>query len=61
MVDTIKKFVKGFKVPGYIYVITVIFITLVLMASCQGLFNVNVKDSESNVVVSESFKTGGKA
>lgn len=59
--DTIKSFIKGLKIPGYVYVITVILITLVLMASCQGLFNVNVKDSESNVVVSESFKTGGKA
>lgn len=61
MIDTIKKLIKDWKVPGYFYVITVIFITLVLLASCQGLFNVNVKDSNSNVVLNDSVKLGGNA
>lgn len=61
MIDTIKKLIKDWKVPGYFYVITVIFITLVLLASCQGLFNVNVKDSNSKVVLNDSVKLGGNA
>lgn len=33
-------------------------LVLSLVTSCQGLFNVNVKDSEAEVVVNDSFKGG---
>ncbi len=33
-------------------------LVLSLSTSCQGLFNVNVKDAEAEVVVNDSFKGG---
>ena len=51
-------FVKG--LPMYVYIITVFLVALLFLASCQGLFNVNVKDSNSNVVLNDSLKLGGE-
>lgn len=50
-------FVKG--LPIYVYFITIFLVVLLFLASCQGLFNVNVKDSNSNVVLNDSLKLGG--
>ncbi len=33
-------------------------LVLSLLTSCQGLFNVNVKDAEAEVLVNDSFKGG---
>lgn len=51
-------FIKG--LPVYVYIITVFLVVLLFLASCQGLFNVNVKDSNSNVVLNDSVKLGGE-
>lgn len=40
------------------HVLLLIVIVLSLFTSCQGLFNVNVKDAEAEVVVNDSFKGG---
>lgn len=50
-------FLKG--LPIYAYIIVAFLVCLLFLASCQGLFNVNVKDSNSNVVLNDSLKTGG--
>ena len=51
--------VKGHKL-FLLNLFSLLLIVLLLLASCQGLFNVNVKDSDSEVVVNESFKGGAK-
>lgn len=51
-------FIKG--LPIYVYFITVFLVFLLVCVSCQGLFNVNVKDSNSNVVLNDSVKLGGE-
>ena len=51
-------FIKG--LPVYVYIITAFLVVLLVLASCQGLFNVNVKDSNSNVVLNDSVKLGGE-
>ncbi len=45
----------------YVYIITAFLVVLIFLASCQGLFNVNVKDSNSNVVLNDSVKLGGSS
>ncbi len=52
-------FIKG--LPVYVYIITVLLVFFLVCVSCQGLFNVNVKDSNSNVVLNDSFKLGGQS
>lgn len=48
------------------HIISIFFVSLLLIivlsfsTSCQGLFNVNVKDAEAEVVVNDSFKGGAK-
>lgn len=51
-------FIKG--LPVYVYIITALLVVLLVFVSCQGLFNVNVKDSNSNVVLNDSVKLGGE-
>lgn len=51
-------FIKG--LPVYVYIITALLVVLLVSVSCQGLFNVNVKDSNSNVVLKDSVKLGGE-
>lgn len=51
-------FLKG--LPIYAYIIAFLLI-LLMITSCQGLFNVNVKDSNSNVVLNDSLKLGGQS
>lgn len=51
-------FIKG--LPVYVYIITALLVVLLVCVSCQGLFNVNVKDSNSNVVLNDSVKLGGE-
>ncbi len=45
--------------PIYVYIIVSFLVFVFLVSSCQGLFNVNVKDSNSNVVLNDSVKLGG--
>lgn len=52
-------FVKGHKLFLF-YLFSLLLIVLLLLSSCQGLFNVNVKDAEAEVVVNDSFKGGAK-
>lgn len=47
-------------VPIYVYISLGILLVALLITSCQGLFNVNVKDSNSNVVLKDSVKLGGE-
>ncbi len=43
----------------FLFNMTLLFVlVLSLVTSCQGLFNVNVKDAEAEVVVNDSFKGG---
>ena len=51
-------FIKG--LPIYVYIITILLVFLLICVSCQGLFNVNVKDSNSKVVLNDSVKLGGE-
>lgn len=51
-------FIKG--LPIYAYIIVAFLVCLLFLVSCQGLFNVNVKDSNSNVVLNDSVKLGGE-
>lgn len=48
------------KLPIYVYISLGILLVAILITSCQGLFNVNVKDSDSNVVLNDSVKLGGE-
>lgn len=55
IMDYLKKF------PIYVYISVGILLVALLITSCQGLFNVNVKDSNSNVVLNDSLKLGGES
>ena len=48
------------KLPIYVYISVGLLLVALLITSCQGLFNVNVKDSNSNVVLNDSVKLGGE-
>lgn len=50
-------FLKG--LPIYAYIVIAFLLISLIFTSCQGLFNVNVKDSNSNVVLNDSVKLGG--
>lgn len=50
-------FLKG--LPIYAYLLAVLLVVLMFLASCQGLFNVNTKDSNVDVVVKDSLNLGG--
>lgn len=50
-------FLKG--LPIYAYLLAVLLVVLIFLASCQGLFNVNTKDSNVDVVVNDSLNLGG--
>ncbi len=52
-------FLKG--LPIYAYLLAVLLVFLMFLASCQGLFNVNTKDSDVDVVVNDSLNLGGKS
>ncbi len=52
-------FLKG--LPIYAYLLAVLLVILMVLASCQGLFNVNTKDSNVDVVVNDSLNLGGKS
>lgn len=52
-------YLKG--VPIYAYLLAVLLVVLMFLASCQGLFNVNTKDSNVDVVVQDSLNFGGKS
>ncbi len=45
--------------PIYVYIVVAFLGFAFVVTSCQGLFNVNVKDSNSNVVLNDSVKLGG--
>ncbi len=45
--------------PIYVYIVVAFLGFAFVISSCQGLFNVNVKDSNSNVVLNDSVKLGG--
>lgn len=47
--------------PIYVYVVIAFLGFAFMITSCQGLFNVNVKDSNSNVVLNDSLKLGGES
>lgn len=51
------EYLKG--LPIYVYVFIAFLGFCLLVTSCQGLFNVNVKDSNSNVVLNDSLNLGG--
>lgn len=51
-------FLKG--LPIYAYLLAILLVVLMFLASCQGLFNVNTKDSNVDVVVNDSLNVGGK-
>ncbi len=48
------------KCPKWIAIVFAILVLGLVLFSCQGLFNVNVKDSNSNVVLNDSVKLGGE-
>lgn len=52
-------FLKG--LPIYAYLLAILLVVLMFLASCQGLFNVNTKDSNVDVVVKDSLNLGGKS
>ncbi len=52
-------FLKG--LPIYAYIIIAFLLIALFVTSCQGLFNVNVKDSNSNVVLNDSLNLGGQS
>ncbi len=55
-----KRFIEYLKgLPIYVYIIIAFLGFVFVVTSCQGLFNVNVKDSNSNVVLNDSVKLGG--
>ena len=55
-----KRIIDYFKgLPIYAYLLAVFLVFLMFLVSCQGLFNVNTKDSDVDVVVSDSLKLGG--
>ncbi len=45
--------------PIYVYFVIAFLGFAFVITSCQGLFNLNVKDSNSNVVLNDSVKLGG--
>ncbi len=51
------------RLPIYVYIVIAFLVFSLVFSlvftSCQGLFNVNVKDSNSNVVLNDSVKLGG--
>ncbi len=51
------EYLKG--LPIYVYIVIAFLGFSFVVTSCQGLFNVNVKDSNSNVVLNDSVKLGG--
>ena len=51
-------FLKG--LPIYAYLLAVLLVVLMFLASCQGLFNLNTKDSKVDVVVEDSLNLGGQ-
>ncbi len=51
------EYLKG--LPIYVYIVIAFLVFSLVVTSCQGLFNVNVKDSNSNVVLNDSVKLGG--
>lgn len=59
MLDKIKCLLSRFKVPAYVYIVAVSLGILILISSCQGLFNLNSKDSKVDVVVTDAFKIKG--
>ncbi len=57
-----KRIIDFFKgLPIYVFVIIAFLGFVFIVTSCQGLFNVNVKDSNSNVVLNDSLKLGGES
>lgn len=52
-------YLKG--LPIYVYVIIAFLVFCLFFTSCQGLFNVNVKDSNSNVILEDSLNLGGQS
>ncbi len=55
-----KRIIEYFKgLPIYVYIVIAFLGFAFVVTSCQGLFNVNVKDSNSNVVLNDSVKLGG--
>ena len=56
-----KKIIDYLKsLPIYVYVIVAFLGFCFIVTSCQGLFNVNVKDSYSNVALNDSLNLGGQ-
>lgn len=55
--DYLVNFVKEHIITLFLVFLLVV-VVLSLSTSCQGLFNVNVKDAEAEVVVNDSFKGG---
>ena len=53
------EYLKG--LPIYVYIVIAFLGFCLVITSCQGLFNVNVKDSNSNVVLNDSLKLGGQS
>ncbi len=47
--------------PIYVYFLIAFLVFSFVVTSCQGLFNLNVKDSNSNVVLNDSLKLGGQS
>lgn len=52
-------FIKG--LPIYAYLLAILLVVLMFLASCQGLFNVNTKDSDVDVVLNDSLNLGGNS
>ncbi len=52
-------FLKG--LPIYVYIVIAFLGFCFIVTSCQGLFNVNVKDSNSNVILEDSLNIGGQS
>lgn len=59
MLQSIKNLLVRLKIPHWLYILAVLIVFLFVLNSCQGLFNVNTKDSNVDVVLNDSLNIGG--
>ena len=56
MIDRIKSWLSGLKIPVGMYILAFLLVFSFIAVSCQGLFNLNASDSEVTLV--DSLKGG---
>lgn len=50
MIERFKNWIKGLKVPLGVYILAFLLVLSFIAVSCQGLFNVNAKESQVTLV-----------